>query len=91
MNRPLRFLISLGLALFISGATTYALSWGWRAIGGGELTVHGWIALLIGTFGTVGLAWGLMALAFKSSREGWDDRVDNSLDPGRDETDDDRY
>ena len=90
-SRPLRFLISLCLALLISGATTYGLSWGWRAIGGGELTVHGWIALLIGTFGTVGLAWGLMALAFKSSREGWDDRVDNSLDPGRDETDDDLY
>lgn len=90
-SRALRFLISLGLALLISGAMTYALNWGWRAIGGGELTVHGWIALLIGTFGTVGLAWGLMALAFKSSREGWDDRVDNSLDPGRDETDDDLY
>ena len=89
MNRPLRFLISLCLALLISGATTLGLSWTWRAIGGGALTVHGWIALLIGTFGTVGLAWGLMALAFKSSREGWDDRVDNSLDPGRDETDDD--
>jgi hypothetical protein len=23
-----------------------------------------------------------MALAFKSDREGWDDRVDNSFDPG---------
>ena len=76
---------------FASFFGTLGLSWTWRVIGGGELTVHGWIALLIGTFGTVGLAWGLMALAFKSSREGWDDRVDNSLDPGRDETDDDLY
>jgi hypothetical protein len=26
-----------------------------------------------------------MALAFKSHREGWDDQVDNTLDPGREE------
>jgi len=46
------------------------------------MSVHGWIALGLGVAGTVGLGWGLMALAFRSSREGWDDRVDNRLDPG---------
>jgi len=55
--------------------------------GGGDLPLHGWIALSLGVLGTVVLAWVLMGLAFKSSREGWDDRVDNTLDPGRDEAD----
>ena len=32
-----------------------------------------------------------MGLAFRSHREGWDDRVDNSLDPGRDAPDDEPY
>lgn len=84
-SRLVRLVLSLALATLISGVATLAISWTWRAIGGGGLPLHGWIALLIGTFSTVGLAWGLMALAFKSHREGWDDRVDNSLDPGRDD------
>jgi len=44
------------------------------------LPAHGWIALFIGVFGTVALAWGLMALAFRSDREGWDDRVGDTSD-----------
>jgi hypothetical protein len=38
------------------------------------------IALSLGVLGAVGLTWALMALAFKSSREGWDDRLS---DPDR--------
>ncbi|MGV8928545.1 MAG: hypothetical protein ACOH1E_02235 [Brevundimonas sp.] len=53
----------------------------WTAIGGGPLGLHGLIALSLGVFGTVAMAWGLMALAFKSSREGWDDRPDNPDKP----------
>lgn len=82
-----RLLSRLGLACLIAGASTLGLSLFWTAIGGGDLTIHGWIALVLGVLGTVGLAWGLMALAFKSDREGWDDRVDNSLDPGRKDPD----
>ena len=52
---------------------------------GAELTLHGWIALTLGVVGTVLLAWLLMALAFKSDREGWDDQVDNRMDPGRED------
>lgn len=85
--RLLRLVLNLSLAALIAAGATWGISVTWMAIGGGELTVHGWIALLLGTFGTVGLAWGLMALAFKSNREGWDDRVDNTLDPGRDDRD----
>lgn len=82
-SRLVRFLLSLMLSLLVAAVATTAVAWFWHLIGGGEMSVHGWIALLIAMFGTVALAWGLMALAFKSSREGWDERVDNSLDPGR--------
>jgi hypothetical protein len=85
MPRLLRLLLNLLIAAAIAAASTLGVSWFWRAIGGGELTTHGWIALSLGIFGTVALAWVLMALAFKSDREGWDDRVDNTHDPGRDD------
>jgi hypothetical protein len=73
------------MALVFSAAATWGLGLFWGAIGGGDLPLHGWIAMGLGVAGTVGLTWVLMALAFKSHREGWDDQVDNSLDPGRDE------
>jgi len=84
-----RLLRNLSVAAGVSAAGTALISVFWKAIGGGDLPLHGWIALLLGVLGTVVLAWLLMGLAFKSSREGWDDAVDNSLDPGRDETGDD--
>jgi len=74
-------------ALLLSAAATWGLGLFWIAIGGGTLPLHGWIAMGLGITGTVGLTWGLMTLAFKSHHEGWDDRVDNRLDPGRDEPD----
>ena len=77
-----RFVRNLLVAAGVAGVSALGLNAAWGAMGGAELTVHGWIALVLCISGTVGLAWGLMALAFKSSREGWDDRVDNSLDPG---------
>lgn len=87
-SKVTRFLLSLLLALLIAAMATLGLSWVWTdVLGGADMTIHGWIALGLGLFGTCGLAWGLMALAFKSSREGWDDRVDNSLDPGREDRD----
>tara|TARA_R110002167_G_scaffold20393_4_gene74602 strand:+ start:365 stop:649 length:285 start_codon:yes stop_codon:yes gene_type:complete len=48
----------------------------WMAIGGGAPTIHGWIAMTIGIGGTIALAWVLMALAFRSDRDGWDARAD---------------
>lgn len=85
-----RFLRNLVIAATVSAAGTALISLFWKLIGGGDLPLHGWIALALGVLGTIGLAWLLMGLAFKSSREGWDDGVDNSLDPGRDETGNDR-
>lgn len=86
LSRVVRFLLALLLSMLVAAGATLALNLVWvRVLGGGEMSIHGWIALGLGLFGTCGLAWLLMSLAFKSSREGWDDRVDNSLDPGRDD------
>lgn len=84
-GRIVRLLLALLLAGLIAGGATALLALAWTAIGGAVLTMHGWIALSLGVVGTVLLAWVLMALAFKSDREGWDDRVDNRLDPGRED------
>lgn len=87
-----RRLVRLALRLLLSGLIAGGVTWGfgatWRAIGGGAMSIHGWIALFIGTFGTVALAWALMALAFRSSRDGWDQRAArpdgiSSPDPSR--------
>ena len=70
--------------LFVIGVVavaTIGVSVAWTAIGGGPLGAHGLIALSLGVFGVVALTWTLMALAFKSSREGWDDRPDGSDKP----------
>jgi len=77
-----RFVRNLLIAVGVAVGATLGINVAWIAMGGGDLTVHGWIALALCISGIIGLTWGLMALAFKSSREGWDDRVDNSLDPG---------
>lgn len=83
MNRIARFSLVLLLSLMTAAFCTWALGATWTAIGGGEMSFHGWTALALGILGTFGLTWGLMALAFKSHREGWDDQVDNTFDPGR--------
>ena len=84
MPRPVRIVLRTLLALVIVAAATWGLGLFWVAIGGGDLPLHGWIAMGLGVAGTAGLTWGLMALAFRSSREGWDDRVDNGPESGRD-------
>lgn len=83
MRRLMRFIGRLVIAFAVAGGFTLFLAWFWRLIGGGALSIHGWIAMGLGISGTVGLTWVLMSLAFRSDREGWDARVDNSLDPGR--------
>ena len=83
VGRLIRLSLITLLGLGLSGLATWGLSLFWIAIGGGALPLHGWIAMGLGVTGTVGLTYGLMALAFKSHREGWDDQVDNRLDPGR--------
>ena len=82
-SRVVRILSSVVLACGIAAISTVGLALFWKLIGGGELSIHGWIAMALGILGSVALSWALMGLAFRSDREGWDDQVDNSLDPGR--------
>jgi hypothetical protein len=73
-----RLLPKFLILLVIAAVATAAIVLAWTAIGGGALPVHGLIALSLGVLGTVGLTWGLMALAFRSDREGWDERADRT-------------
>ena len=51
------------------------------ALFGGEMSGHGWAAMILGLAGTVALSVGLMLLAFHSSKRGYDDRVDDVHNP----------
>lgn len=74
MTRFRIFLIAAGVAV----GSVVAINLAWMAIGGGAMPIHGLIALSLGVTGTIALAWILMALAFRSDRDGWDERADRS-------------
>lgn len=46
------------------------------------MSIHGWIALTVGTVLSLAVGGGLMALVFHSARRGYDDRIE--LDRGDD-------
>jgi hypothetical protein len=48
----------------------------WNAAGDVVMDKHGWIALGLGTFFSLLIGCGLMALMFFSSRSGYDDAAD---------------
>ena len=53
--------------------------WGvsaWNAADGAAMGKHGWIALILGTFFSLLIGCGLMALMFFSSRSGHDEAAD---------------
>jgi len=63
-------------AAVISALALLAIGiYAWQALGTSALTMHGYIALVLGTIGTVGLGVGLMVLIFYSHRHGYDERV----------------
>ena len=68
------------IVLAVAVVSTVAVGAAWMAIGGGTLPIHGWIALSLGIAGTVALTWVLMRLAFRSDRDGWDARADDTSD-----------
>ena len=78
-----RLLFKALLVIGVAAVAIAAIRLAWSAIGGGPLGVHGLIALSSGVLGTVALTWTLMALAFRSSREGWDERADRRDDPDK--------
>jgi hypothetical protein len=65
------------LALSLVAIGVYA----WQTLGASELTVHGYIALVLGIIGTIGLGVGLMVLVFYSNRYGYDERVGGGGEP----------
>ncbi len=67
--------LSLGgiLAIVLFGVLT-----GWDA---SYMSIHGWIALFLGTFLSLAVGGGLMALVFYSARKGYDDRIEIERHP----------
>ncbi|MCK1405035.1 hypothetical protein [Bradyrhizobium sp. 76] len=66
-------LIALGAMLILTGVWAVSI---WGASTGVEMGKHGWIALGLGTFFSLLIGCGLMALMFFSSRSGHDDVAD---------------
>jgi hypothetical protein len=63
------------LAALLIGTAIWSMS-AWNATSGVEMGGHGWIALGLGTFFSLLIGCGLMALMFYSSRHGYDEAVD---------------
>ena len=53
----------------------------WRSLGPTRMDANGYIALVLGVLGTVGLGVGLMALLFFSHRYGYDDAAGGRASP----------
>lgn len=60
-------------------AVMFGVLTGWDS---SAMSVHGWIALTLGTLLSLAVGGGLMALVFHSARRGYDDRIE--IDRGDD-------
>lgn len=70
------------LLVSLGGILAALLIWTVSGFDGSQMSVHGWVALGLGTVLSLLLGVGLMALVFYSARRGYDDRV------ARDESED---
>ena len=61
-----------GFALVLVLALAAGL-YAWRMIGETQISLLGWIAIVLGAVATLGVGGGLMALVFYSARHGYDD------------------
>ena len=66
-------LVVLGAILILTGVWAVSV---WSASSGVEMGKDGWIALGLGTFFSLLIGCGLMALMFFSSRRGYDEAAD---------------
>jgi len=76
--------VLLLLALFVM--LTFAIIWSmmaWTSAEDAEMSIHGWIALGLGTVLSLVIGCGLMILMFYSSRSGYDEVATPRFD-GRD-------
>jgi hypothetical protein len=71
------FLLTISLGAILAVATFGVLT-NWDP---SYMSVHGWIALGLGTFLSLAVGGGLMALVFYSARKGYDDRIEYDHDP----------
>lgn len=70
------FLLTLSLGSILA-AVMFGVLTDWDA---SAMSIHGWIALTIGTILSLAVGGGLMALVFHSARKGYDDRVELEFD-----------
>ncbi|MBK8542940.1 MAG: hypothetical protein IPL62_04795 [Caulobacteraceae bacterium] len=70
-------LLVVSLSAILAASLVFALA-GWDS---SPMSVHGWIALGLGTFLSLALGGGLMALVFYSARKGYDDRIEVDVPP----------
>jgi hypothetical protein len=66
------FLLTLVLGGLLAGVMFGVLT-GWDS---SAMSIHGWIALTLGTLLSLAVGGGLMALVFHSARRGYDDRIE---------------
>jgi hypothetical protein len=66
-------LVALAVLLILTGIWATSV---WNSAGDVVMDKHGWIALGLGTFFSLLIGCGLMALMFFSSRSGHDDAAD---------------
>lgn len=62
----------------ILAIVTFGVLTNWDA---SAMSIHGWIALALGTLLSLAVGGGLMALTFYSARKGYDDRIKIDTNP----------
>lgn len=70
---PQRGIIAVAVLIVI--ALIFLAVHAWLSMGDVTMSVSGYVALVLGIIGTVGLGAGLMALVFYSHRHGYDEKV----------------
>jgi hypothetical protein len=74
----------IGALLAILATTIGWAIWGWKQTANITVSVHGYIAMILGIVFTLLVGCGLMALMFYSSRHGYDDAENDRSDADRD-------
>jgi len=59
--------------LLVLGFTLWGFGAAWKMMGNTAMSIHGYVAMALGVVLSIALGGGLMALAFYSSRRGYDD------------------
>ena len=77
MKNILIYILIASVALLL--VTFFAIDL-WLQMSDVQISNNGMIAIFVGSFFTILLGAGLMTLTFFSSRNGFDDQVDNDLD-----------